>query len=289
MAVHSERNTNGDKWVLVIGASSAIAKACIIELISRAYEKLDPIYLVTVSQQKQMDNETCKLIETCSLITHHHFKSDYSEKSIFDIMARIAAMMKQDQINYLANIEHIIICNGALHGQLPQDAFELSDDDSNISQSFFPEKSLSDFNELSFMHLMRINCVVPSLWLRALLPVLSKQNTRCNLTVLSARIGSIEDNHLGGWYSYRTSKAALNMMLKTASIEYARKAKHINITAFHPGTTDTALSKPFQANVPKGKLFTTEFVAKQLFSIIPTLRLSGQAHFIDYQGNKIPW
>ena len=93
----------------------------------------------------------------------------------------------------------------------------------------------------------------------------------------------------GGWYSYRSSKAALNMMLKTAAIELARRAKNIKIIAFHPGTTDTPLSRPFQENVSAGKFFTCGFVAKRLLSIIEHIAIDGTVSYLDWQGNSIDW
>ena len=107
--------------------------------------------------------------------------------------------------------------------------------------------------------------------------------------MFSARVGSIEDNRLGGWYSYRASKAALNMMLKSTAIEFARRSKNIKLIAFHPGTTDTTLSEPFQKNVPVGKLFQPSFVAQQLLSILEDVSVDGRASFLDWKGNDIDW
>ncbi|KAK0579972.1 hypothetical protein LWI29_034248 [Acer saccharum] len=85
---------------------------------------------------------------------------------------------------------------------------------------------------------------------------------------LSARVGSIGDNRLGGWYSYRSSKAALNQLTKNVSVEFARKKDPIICILLHPGTVDTDLSRPFQRNVPEGKLFTKEFSVQKLLGII---------------------
>jgi NAD(P)-dependent dehydrogenase (short-subunit alcohol dehydrogenase family) len=126
------------------------------------------------------------------------------------------------------------------------------------------------------------------LWIKFLTPYLSSK-APCKLVVFSARVGSISDNNLGGWYSYRASKAALNMMLKTAAIELARRAKNIKIIAFHPGTTDTPLSRPFQKNVPDEKLFTCNFVATQLLNIIENIEIDGKASYLDWQGKAIQW
>ena len=135
------------------------------------------------------------------------------------------------------------------------------------------------------------NALTPILCIQAILPLLNQQ-TPCVITALSARVGSIEDNKLGGWYSYRASKAALNMLFKTAAIELARRAKQTRLVLFHPGTTDTELSKPFQKNVPKDKLFSPDFVAEQLYTLLQQpeqLTDIGQPAYIDWQGKNINW
>jgi NAD(P)-dependent dehydrogenase (short-subunit alcohol dehydrogenase family) len=129
---------------------------------------------------------------------------------------------------------------------------------------------------------------VPALWLKSLLKVL-KGSQDCIVAALSARVGSIGDNHLGGWYAYRASKSALNMILKTAAIEYGRRAKNVKLIAFHPGTTDTELSKPFQAAVPKEKLFTPSFVAERLAMIMDEAVVDGELSYLDWKGQAIDW
>ena len=156
------------------------------------------------------------------------------------------------------------------------------------SDSFQPEKRLEDFDALAFQQVITANTLTPMLWVQKLIPILTGKSS-CKLVVFSARVGSISDNNLGGWYSYRASKAALNMMLKTASIELARRAKNIKVISFHPGTTDTPLSKPFQKNVPASKLFTSEFVAKQLLKIVKETEIDNTASYLDWQGKTIDW
>lgn len=165
----------------------------------------------------------------------------------------------------------IYICNGMLH-----------------SSSVRPEKRLEDIQPEHFEQVMHVNVTVPMLWIKHLLP-LTQHTEPAAITVLSARVGSIADNGLGGWYSYRASKSALNMVIKTAGVEYARRAKNVKLVAFHPGTTDSALSKPFQHNVPKGKLFRPEFVAKQLYHLLSDMTPDTNTSFIDWQGKPIPW
>jgi NAD(P)-dependent dehydrogenase (short-subunit alcohol dehydrogenase family) len=94
---------------------------------------------------------------------------------------------------------------------------------------------------------------------------------------------------MGGWYAYRTSKAALNMMLKTFAIEYARRVKNVKLISFHPGTTDPALSKPLQASVPKEQLFATAFGADRLAGIMDEAERDGQLAFIDWDGKQVNW
>jgi NAD(P)-dependent dehydrogenase (short-subunit alcohol dehydrogenase family) len=101
-------------------------------------------------------------------------------------------------------------------------------------------------------------------------------------------VGSIDDNRLGGWYAYRASKAALNMILKNASIEIARKNKHAIVAGLHPGTVDSALSKPFQGNVPDGKLFTPDDSAAKLLSVLDSLTPADSGHVFDFNGIRVP-
>ncbi len=152
-------------------------------------------------------------------------------------------------------------------------------------------KKLEEINSDYFNQLMHSNALIPMFCLQSIMPLLSHK-THCTITALSARVGSINDNQLGGWYTYRASKAALNMLFKSAAVEFARRAKNSKLVLFHPGTTDSALSKPFQKNVAPEKLFTAEFVAKQLFELTNhnlDLALNGEPAYIDWQGRCIPW
>ncbi|KAK4432219.1 hypothetical protein Salat_0984000 [Sesamum alatum] len=105
---------------------------------------------------------------------------------------------------------------------------------------------------------------------------------------MSARVGSIGDNGLGGWHSYRASKTALNQLTKTVSVEFARKKDPIVCILLHPGTVDTDLSRPFQGNVPEGKLFTKEFSVQKLLSIIMNAKRSDNGKFFAWDGQEIP-
>ncbi len=106
---------------------------------------------------------------------------------------------------------------------------------------------------------------------------------------ISARVGSIGDNRLGGWYAYRGAKAAQNMFTKTLSVEWARSRRNVTCVALHPGTTDTELSRPFQANVPPEKLFPPERTVRQLLGVIDGLVTGDTGRFLAWDGSEIPW
>ncbi|XP_053558962.1 C-factor [Bombina bombina] len=109
------------------------------------------------------------------------------------------------------------------------------------------------------------------------------------LVNMSAKVGSISDNALGGWYSYRMSKAALNMATKNLSIELARGKQKVVCVSLHPGTVATDLSKPYHRNVPKEKLFSTEHSVRCLMHIIENLSLEKTGKFFSWDGSELPW
>ncbi len=126
-----------------------------------------------------------------------------------------------------------------------------------------PEKRLADVRPESLALAFAVNAIGPLLVARYFEPSLAHAD-RAVFASLSARVGSIEDNRLGGWYAYRASKAAQNMYTRTLAVEWARSRRNVICVALHPGTTDTNLSRPFQGNVPEGKLFGVERAVSQL-------------------------
>ena len=151
-----------------------------------------------------------------------------------------------------------------------------------------PEKRLDQLSFENLAQTMNINAFTPILLIAALQDSFKGSHPTI-ITSLSARVGSIEDNRLGGWYSYRASKAAHNMLLKTASIELKRLNNQSVVLCLHPGTTDTSLSKPFQARVPDEKLFTPSFVAEQLLAVIAQRTPDDSGSFWDWNGQPIDW
>jgi NAD(P)-dependent dehydrogenase (short-subunit alcohol dehydrogenase family) len=149
-----------------------------------------------------------------------------------------------------------------------------------------PEKTIKQVDAQHLHTLFQVNAIGPILVLKHFAALMNPDN-RSVFAALSARVGSISDNHLGGWYGYRASKAALNMLLKTASIEYRRTHKSLIIAGLHPGTVDSRLSKPFQGHVPQGHLFAPEFAAQNLLQVMDGLSLEDSGHCLDWEGKTI--
>lgn len=150
--------------------------------------------------------------------------------------------------------------------------------------AFLPEKKLADLNEAQLLATFRANTIGPALVLRHFAPLLAAQ--RGVLAMLSAKLGSLSDNRLGGWYGYRASKAALNMLVKTAAIELKRSRPQAVVVALHPGTVDSALSKPFrgeQIGRPAAQ------AAAELLAVIDGLGPDDSGQFIAYDGQRLPW
>ena len=149
-----------------------------------------------------------------------------------------------------------------------------------------PEKNLRALSYEGFAKSFEINTIGPAMTAKYFVPLL-RRDEKAIFAAFSARVGSISDNRLGGWYAYRASKSALNMVLKTLAIEIGRRFKNQIIIGLHPGTVDTALSKPFQGNVPEGKLFTPEFSAEKLLRVIDGVKAEDSGNLFDWAGKRI--
>ncbi|KUM39618.1 SDR family NAD(P)-dependent oxidoreductase [Pseudomonas sp. EpS/L25] len=150
------------------------------------------------------------------------------------------------------------------------------------------EKSLAQVEQAGLQESYLVNAVLPLLLIKHLTPLL-KGHHPCQVATLSARVGSIGDNRLGGWYGYRMAKAALNQGLRCASIELARLNPESCVLALHPGTTDTALSRPFQARVPADKLFTPDHAAARLLEVLAARTPADTGSFWDWAGQPVEW
>jgi len=166
-------------------------------------------------------------------------------------------------------IDRIIIASGILH-----------------TESFGPEKSIKDLNYETFAKVYSINTIGPALIGRYFIPLMNK-NEKSVIAFLSARVGSISDNSLGGWYSYRSSKTALNQIVKNFSIELKRINKNAIALALQPGTVESRFSEPFKKNVSKNKLFTPDYSVGLLSQVIENSSLNESGSLLSYDGEII--
>ncbi len=168
-------------------------------------------------------------------------------------------------------LDLILVASGVLHGD-----------------SFKPERRLKELDADIMLDVLRINAVMPVLVAKHFLPKLGREG-RTAFAALSARVGSIADNRLGGWLSYRASKAALNMALKTIAIEQARTRPQSLVVGLHPGTVDTALSQPFSSRVPTEKLFSPERSVRYLLEVIDGLTPEDTGGLFAWDGSRIEY
>ena len=166
-------------------------------------------------------------------------------------------------------IDLLFIATGFLHDETQQ-----------------PEKSWRSLEKPALDRAFAINATGPALVIKEALRLVPRDKP-CAIAALAARVGSIGDNRLGGWYAYRASKAALVMLLKTFAIELARTHKQLTLAALHPGTVDTGLSEPFQGNVPEGKLFTPQQSADYLLGVLAGLGPDDSGGHFDWAGKSV--
>ena len=245
----SQTQTPISNNVLILGSGGAIGNA----LVEHFLNVPDIDRVIAVSRRSQ-DLKHDKL---------YSIKTEYDE----DAMAGVVSSLSE----YKGTFSRVCICHGILH-----------------NDRIFPEKRVEDIAANGMQETFYANAVVPALWLKLLMNVLAGEQP-CKVACFSARVGSTGDNRLGGWYSYRASKAALNSVLKTFAIEYKRRAHNVKLMAFHPGTVKSQMSAPFSASVPEGKLFEPDYVANCLAKIMDSLECDGELSYLDYAGKSIPW
>lgn len=169
--------------------------------------------------------------------------------------------------------ELVLVTSGVLH---------------DPAQAITPEKTLRSLDPAVMARLFAINTIGPALIAKHMLPRLPRDR-RAVFGVLSARVGSIGDNRLGGWHAYRASKAALNMLMVNFAIEMRRSHPHAILAALHPGTVATALSAPFRGGVSPEKLFSPEVAAQHLLRVIDALTPADSGGFYAWNGERVPW
>lgn len=246
---------NHPQTALVIGASRGIGLAITRSLLARTQTGKVYASYRTVDSADELLSINDKRLLTCKLdVCNTH-----------DIQ-RLAQNIQQNE----DQPDFVIHCAGILH-----------------EAGVAPEKSLGQCDKDAISRVFEVNSIGPLMLAKAIIPLMPRRSL-AHFTVLSAMVGSISDNRLGGWYAYRASKAALNQFMRTLSIECRRSQPGLCVTAIHPGTTDTALSKPFQANVKEGKLYTPQLSASRILDVVfgSTAEQSGQ--FVNWNGKPIP-
>ena len=206
---------------------------------------------------------TATFLNSTDLLVHARlkwYKLDATDES------EIAQLAKS-----LGQIEILINAVGVLH-----------------AHGVMPEKSVKQFDSDFFQLNISLN-TLPSLLLAKHFMNSLRSKSETHFVVLSARIGSISDNRSGGWLSYRMSKAAVNMAMKTLAIEWRTKLPNCCVLLFHPGTTDTPFSKPFQKRLPKGQLNSSAVTAEALVNLIVKKDSTDSGKFFSFDGSEITW
>jgi len=239
---------NTVKNVAIFGSSGAIGNAFVNHCLTLS--SIEKLYCFSRSTQSFSNSK----------ITHLTF--DYEDESTL-----IAA---QESIDPAITFDLIIIATGALHvGEI------------------MPEKSIRSYNASNAHLFYLLNTIGPGLVYKHFWQRLSKQN-KSIIATLCARIGSIEDNKLGGWYSYRASKAATAMMVKSMSIELSRRNQHAICVALHPGTVESNLSDPFHKNINPASIITPDVSVNFLMQTLENLQSDDSGFQFAYDGKRIP-
>lgn len=234
----------------IVGASGGIGRALVELLTSEA--DVNEVHAFSRSPVDWNQNKV-----------RNHFLDLTDERSI-DKAATDAAGT--------SSLDLVIVASGILHrdGEL------------------MPEKSMRDLNSKALAEVLAVNTIGPALIAKHFLPKLRRHH-KTVFAALSARVGSIGDNRLGGWPSYRMSKSALNMLVRTVSIEQARLLPESIVVTLHPGTVDTQLSRPFSKRVEASKLFSPTLAATQLLRVINGLEEKDSGGFFAYDGSPIDY
>jgi NAD(P)-dependent dehydrogenase (short-subunit alcohol dehydrogenase family) len=242
------------KAALIVGASQGIGLEFVKQFL--AHHRVDRLYATHRAPQAELLTLSDARLQCLSMdITDE----DQIAKAIQTIKTETNAL------------HYVINCVGLLHDGTLQ-----------------PEKSLRHLNADQLYRYFQVNSIGAVL-LAKHVQALFKHRDRSIFATISAKVGSIGDNQLGGWYGYRASKAALNMFMKTTAIEYKRTCPKAIVVTLHPGTTDTKLSKPFQRGVPPEKLFSVDRTVGQLLTVIDGLQESDSGEFFSWDGSRLPW
>ena len=187
-----------------------------------------------------------------------------------DILDEASLAAAAAQIGAHGELDTVMVATGQLH-----------------APGIMPEKALREIAPEAMATIFAVNCTGPALAMKHFLPLLPRGRPG-RLAVLSARVGSISDNRKGGWYAYRAAKAGLNMVVRSAAIETARRTPEAMVVALHPGTVDSALSFPFRGFIAPDQMLAPQVAAERLVGVIKCLRPEQNGQLIAYDGRVIP-
>lgn len=236
-----------DLRVIVIGANGGIGRSFVKQLADLA--QVEAVFALSRNAQAGIEGKV------------HYMPMRFTDEESIKATA--------EALREIGQFDIILIATGFLH-----------------ADGMRPEKTMKALKREQLLKSFEVNAIGPALCAKHFLPLL-RQNTKTVFAALSARVGSISDNRLGGWYAYRASKAALNMIIKTLSIEFGRRYPDAIICGLHPGTVDTDLSQPFQANVSKDRLFTPDFSVERMILVLDHLSSESSGDLIAWDGIKI--
>jgi len=261
-------NEMNNKTYLIIGGTGGIGQAMVQQLIQK-------------TTANQTDSQSHQSHRTQVFATYHRNEPNIEAENLhwlpMNVSDEDSIRKAADAIKHtIGHVDWVINCVGLLHTETAQ-----------------PEKALRQMETEFFLQNMQINALASLLIAKHIKPLLAKATRSANhpavFATVSARVGSITDNQLGGWYSYRMSKAALNMGMKNLSIEWGRSLKDVCVVVMQPGTVNTQLSAPFQGNVAEGHLFSPAYSAECLLEVLSGMTAAQSGSFVDWAGESIPW
>ena len=267
-SAHSASQGDVRKIALVQGASRGLG----LEFASALLERQSDSVVVATCRNPEASEGLARLREVHGPSRVHSVRLDLTDPGS---IAEAAERVKRD---FTPRLDLLINVSGVLH----------------IPGKMMPETSLARVEYDQMLLSFQTHAMGPALVCKEFWPLL-QASARADEAVLpamvniSARVGSISDNQLGGWYAYRSSKAALNQLTKTMAVEFSRKKPKVAAIALHPGTNDTDLSKPFQRNYPKEKIFPKEFGVRKMLEVIDAVAEEDNGKFFAWDGQEIPW
>lgn len=246
------------KRVVIAGASGAIGASLASGILDRDPESL----IVGLCRHPTRAPERLQLSDRVTLLPWDA-KDQGSLASVVDALEQVIPAKE--------GIDTLIYAAGLLH-----------------SDTLFPEKRLEDLSANAMTEAFAVNATGFGVLVRALIPWLRHRELK-RIAAVSAKVGSITDNRLGGWYAYRSSKAALNMLVRTLSVELPRRCRPVACLALHPGTTESALSEPFSQSLAQLKVHSPEQTAENLLQVLSNVGGDDNGRFLSWDGSELPW